>query len=694
MLASFNDKALGQVTQNPLLQEFKTPFGVPAFDQIKPEHFMPAFEEAMKQQKQNIAVLLKKRARPTFENTIEAIEQSGLLLTRISPVFYNLTSANTSPELEKISKELAPVMSQHSDDIYLNTDLFKRVKEIYDNQSKLSLTKEQARLLETTYKAFVRSGANLNPEQQAKMRDINKQMSSLTVSFGQNLLGETNSFELVTDKKADLAGLPASLVAAAAKSATDAGQAGKWRFTLHNSSVMPFLEYAENRTLREKMYNAYTNRSNNNDERDNKENLTKIAYLRAERAALLGYASHADYALEETMAKKPAAALDLLNNLWTAALPIAKQEAKDMQGLMDKESKGAHLEAWDWFYYSNKVKKEKYNYNAEELRPYFKLENVRDGIFDLATKLYGITFHPLKDVPKYHKDVMVYEVKEANGEHIGVFYMDFFPRATKRGGAWMTSYRSQSVKDNKRVAPVISIVCNFSAPNGDEPALLTPDEVETFFHEFGHATHGLLSNVKYRRLAGTAVSRDFVELPSQIMEHWAFEPEVLKFYAKHYKTGAAIPAELLDKMDKASKFNQGFATIEYLAASLLDMGYHTLKSGQKVDVAQFEKEQMNKLGLPKQIAPRYRSTYFQHIFAGGYAAGYYSYIWSEVLDSDAFAAFKESGDIFNPEIAKSFRKNILERGNTDEPMTLYKSFRGREPDVKYLLKNRGLDQAQ
>lgn len=694
MLASLNDKALGQVTQNPLLQEFKTPFGVPAFDQIKPEHFMPAFEEAMKQQKQNIAVLLKKRARPTFENTIEAIEQSGQLLTRISPVFYNLTSANTSPELEKISKELAPVMSQHSDDIYLNKDLFQRVKEIFDNQSKLSLTKEQARLLETTYKAFVRSGANLNPAQQAKMRDINKQMSSLTVAFGQNLLGETNSFELITDKKADLAGLPASLVAAAAKSAQDAGQAGKWRFTLHNSSVMPFLEYAENRTLREKMYNAYTNRSNNNDERDNKENLTKIAYLRAEKAALLGYASHADFALEETMAKKPAAALDLLNNLWTAALPIAKQEAKDMQGLMDKEGKGAQLEAWDWFYYANKEKKEKYNYNAEELRPYFKLENVRDGIFALATKLYGITFHPLKDVPKYHKDVMVYEVKEANGEHIGVFYMDFFPRATKRGGAWMTSYRSQAVKDNKRVAPVISIVCNFSAPNGNEPALLTPDEVETFFHEFGHATHGLLSDVKYRRLAGTAVSRDFVELPSQIMEHWAFEPEVLQFYAKHYQTGAAIPAELLEKMNKASKFNQGFATIEYLAASLLDMGYHSLKADQKVDVAAFEKEQMSKLGLPKQIAPRYRSTYFQHIFAGGYAAGYYSYIWSEVLDSDAFAAFKESGDIFNPEIAKSFRKNILERGNTDEPMTLYKAFRGREPDVKYLLKNRGLDQAQ
>jgi peptidyl-dipeptidase Dcp len=694
MLSSFNDKAMGQVTQNPLLQDFKTPFGVPAFDQIKPEHYMPAFEGAMKQQKQNIAVLLKRRARPTFENTIVAIEQSGELLARISPVFYNLTSANTSAELEKISTALAPVMSQHNDDIYLNTDLFQSVKEIYDNQSKLNLTKEQARLLEVTYKAFVRSGANLNQEQQAKMRDINKQMSLLTVSFGQNLLGETNSYELITDKEADLAGLPPSLVAAAARSAKDAGQAGKWRFTLHNSSVMPFFEYADNRTLREKMYNAYINRANNNDERDNKENLTKIAYLRAERAALLGYATHADYALEETMAKKPAAALDLLNNLWTAALPIAQQEAKDMQGLMDKEGKGSQMEAWDWFYYANKVKKEKYNYNAEELRPYFKLENVRDGIFDLATKLYGITFHQLKDVPKYHKDVIVYEVKEANGEHIGVFYMDFFPRATKRGGAWMTSYRSQSVKDNKRVSPVVSIVCNFSAPNGDEPALLTPGEVETFFHEFGHATHGLLSDVKYRRLAGTSVSRDFVELPSQIMEHWAFEPEVLKFYAKHYQTGAAIPAPLLEKMDKASKFNQGFATIEYLAASLLDMGYHTLKAGQQVDVAQFEKAQMDKLGLPKQIAPRYRSTYFQHIFAGGYAAGYYSYIWSEVLDSDAFAAFKESGDIFNPEIAKSFRKNILEKGNTDEPMTLYKAFRGREPDVKYLLKNRGLDKAQ
>lgn len=685
MMTGTQAAAQSPATDNPFLKEYQTPFGVPPFDLIRPEHVIPAFEEGMKLQNQHIAAIKNRKIAPTFESTIVALESSGALLRKVSTVFYNLTSANTNPELESISRQMAPKMAQHADDIYLDTALFKLVKTVYDKPGKL--TQEQKRLLEKTYKSFVRSGANLDADKQAQMREINKELSLLTVRFGQNLLGETNSFELIVDKEEDLAGLPVSLKDAAAASAKEADKPGKWRFTLHNASVMPFLQYAENRGLREIMYKAYINRGNQNNDKDNKEIVAKIAMLRADRANLLGYASHADFVLEENMAKTPAQANQLLTRLWDAALPVAKEEAAEMQKVMDREGKGEQLQPWDWFYYADKVRKEKYNYDAEAMRPYFKLENVREGIFTVAKKLYGLSFSPIKDIPLYHEDAMAYEVKEADGKHIGVIYMDFFPRASKRGGAWMTSYRKQA----QGVSPVVSIVCNFSKPNGDKPALLTPDEVETFFHEFGHALHGLLSSVKYETLSGTSVPRDFVELPSQIMEHWAFEPEVLQFYAKHYETGEIIPAALVEKMKSASKFNQGFATVEYLAASLLDMSYHTLPAGKQIDPLSFEKTQMDKLGLISQIAPRYRSTYFQHIFSGGYSAGYYSYIWSEVLDSDAFAAFKETGNIFDPATAKSFRKNVLEKGDTDDPMNLYKAFRAREPEVKFLLKNRGLD---
>ncbi|WP_341834532.1 M3 family metallopeptidase [Chitinophaga pollutisoli] len=677
--------------QNPFMQAYNTTFKVPPFAEIKPAHFMPAFEAGMKEQQQRIGAITMQRSVPTFENTIAALEKSGELLRNVGTVFFNLTSANTNPELENISRQIAPKMAQNTDDIYLNPALFSRVKTVYEKRASAKLTPEQDRLLEKTYKAFVRSGANLDAAKQARMREINKELSLLTVKFGQHLLAETNQFELIVDNEADLAGLPASLKTAAAISAKEAGKEGKWRFTLHNASVMPFLQYSANRPLREKMYKAYINRCNNNDERDNKVIVGQLASLRAEKAGMLGYTSHADFVLEENMAKTPAQANDLLNRLWEAALPVAKNEAVEMQKVMDREGKGEQLEAWDWFYYADKVRKEKYNYDAEELRPYFQLENVREGIFAVSKKLYGITFSPLKDIPVYQEDVVAYEVKEANGDHIGVIYMDFFPRTSKRGGAWMTSYRKQAIEKGKRVAPVVSIVCNFTKPTGDEPALLTPDEVETFFHEFGHALHGLLSNVRYETLSGTSVPRDFVELPSQIMEHWAFEPEVLQMYAKHYKTGEQLPASLVKKMDDASKFNQGFVTVEYLAASILDMQYHNLAPGAKIDPLQFEKQQMDKLGLIPQIAPRYRSTYFQHIFAGGYSAGYYSYIWSEVLDSDAFAAFKETGNIFDPATAQSFRKNVLEKGGTAEPMDLYKAFRTRAPEVKFLLKNRGLE---
>lgn len=678
------------ITFNPLLQAYNTPFDVPPFGSITHTHYLPAFEAAMEEHSKNIKLITGQQTPPSFTDTIEALEKSGKLLRNVSTVFFNLTSANTSAELEEISRKIAPVLAKHSDDINLDAALFARVKALYERQDALELTQEQAKLLEEFYKSFVRNGANLDSTKQERLREINKNLSLLTVRFGQNLLAETNHYELqITDPK-DLSGLPASLVEAAALSAKEAGKEG-WRFTLHNASVMPFLQYADQRQLRKEIYNAYINRCNHDDERDNKEIVTQLAALRAEKATLLGYESHAHFILEENMAKTPARADELLQQLWAAALPVAKNEAAEMQAVMNREGKGEQLEAWDWFYYADKVRKEKYNYDAEALRPYFKLDNVRDGLFYTANKLYGLTFHPLKDIPVYHEEVSVYEVKGGNGQLIGLLYLDFHPRSSKRGGAWMTSYRKQSVNSNGRVAPIISIVCNFSRPTDTQPSLLTPDEAETFFHEAGHALHGLLSDVTYETLSGTSVPRDFVELPSQVMEHWAFEPEVLEQYAKHYETGEVIPTAMVEKMKAALKFNQGFATVEYLAAALLDMSYHTLAPGKTISPLAFEKEEMEKIGLISQIAPRYRSTYFQHIFAGGYSAGYYSYIWSEVLDSDAFAAFKEAGNIFDTATASSFRKNILEKGGTEEPMKLYVAFRKREPDVKYLLQHRGLE---
>jgi peptidyl-dipeptidase Dcp len=678
-------------TPNPLLEAYDTPFGVPPFDKIVPARYLPAFEAAIQEHRRNIQQITALPAPPSFADTIVAFEKSGRLLRNVSTVFGNLTSANTSPELENISRQVAPLLAKHGDDIYLDAALFARIKALYERQDALGLTGEQAKLLEKTYKDFVRSGANLDAEKQARLREINKDLSLLTVRFGQHLLAETNHYELLITDEKDLTGLPDSLIEAAALSAREAGKESGWRFTLHNASVMPFLQYASQRHLRKEIYEAYINRCNHDDERDNKEIVAQLAALRAEKAALLGYASHADFILEENMAKTPAKANELLQQLWTAALPVARQEAKEMQALMDKEGKGEQLEAWDWSYYADKVRKEKYDYDAAALRPYFKLDNVRDGLFFTAKKLYGLTFHLLKDIPVYHEEVSVYEVKDAHGQLVGLLYLDFHPRSSKRGGAWMTSYRKQSLNENGRVAPVISIVCNFSRPTATQPSLLTPDEAETFFHEAGHALHGLLSDVTYETLSGTSVPRDFVELPSQVMEHWAFEPEVLEQYAKHYQTGEVIPAALVEKMKAASKFNQGFATVEYLAASLLDMGYHTLPAGSAIEPLAFEKEQMQKIGLIPQITPRYRSTYFQHIFAGGYSAGYYSYIWSEVLDSDAFAAFKEAGNIFDEATATSFRKHILEKGGTEEPMKLYTAFRKRAPDVKYLLEQRGLN---
>ena len=678
-----------QANGNPFLAEYTTPFKVPPFDKIKLEHYKEAFLKGMEEQAQEINAIVKQRSAATFENTIVALDQSGKLLSKVSAVFYGQNSANTSDEMQAISRELSPLLSKHRDDIKLNAGLFQRVKFVYDQKSKLNLTKEQAKLLEETYKDFVRGGANLDAAKQAKLRELNSELSMLELTFGQNMLKETNDFQLIIDKKEDLSGLPASLIASAADAAKAAKLEGKWLFTLHNPRVMPFLQYADNRALREKIYNGYINRGNNGNKSDNKEVVKKLVTLRLEKAKLMGYKDYASFMLEDRMAKTPEKVYALLDEVWTPALAKAKDELADIKAEIKKEGGNFEPEGWDWRYYFEKAKIAKFNLDENEVRPYLELNNVRDGAFYVANKLYGITFTEIKDIPTPHEEATAFECKDKDGTHLGVLYMDFFPRESKRGGAWCGGYRSQTYENGKRLAPVVTIVCNFSKPAGDQPALLSADEASTLFHEFGHGLHSLFRDVHYFGVA--SVPRDFVELPSQIMEHWVFEPEVLKVYAKHYKTGEVIPAALIEKLEKSGKYGQGFATVEYLAASLLDMDYHVLKEvPANLDAMEFEANVMNKRGLLKQIPPRYRSTYFNHTMGGGYTAGYYSYIWAEVLDADAFEAFKETGDIFNQDKAIKFRNNVLTPGAIDDAMDMYKNFRGKEPGTAPLLKNRGL----
>ena len=669
---------------NPFFSEFKTEFGAPPFDKIKIEHYEPAFKKGIEEQNQNIQAIIDNKQEPDFENTIVALDNSDPILSRVSAIFFNMTDAETTDELTQLSIKIAPVLSEHNDNIYLNQALFKKVNAVYQKKETAKLTTEQSRLLDETYKSFVRSGANLDNQKQARLREINKELSTLGITFSNNILNENNSFKLVVDKKEDLAGLPDWFCESAAQEAKADGKEGKWLFTLHNASRLPFLQYAENRALREKMYKAYINRGNNNDKNDNKKIITQIVSLRLEKAQLLGFDCYSNFVLDNTMAKNSETVMAFLNNLWQYSLPKAKEEAAELQKLMDKEGKNEKLEAWDWWYYTEKLRKEKYNLDEEETKPYFKLENVRQGAFDVAHKLYGITLTPLKNIPVYHPDVEVFEVKDADGSHLGVFYVDYFPRPGKSGGAWMSTYREQ----HGNIRPLVCNVGSFTKPVGDTPSLLTLDEVETLFHEFGHGLHGLLTKCNYAGISGTNVVRDFVELPSQIMEHWATEPEVLKMYAKHYKTGESMPDSLINKLLKQKTFNQGFMTTELLAAAILDMNLHNLKDVKGLDVVAYEKEAMNKLGLITEIAPRYRTTYFNHII-GGYAAGYYSYLWANVLDSDAFEAFKEHG-IFDQKTASLFRSNVLEKGNSEDPMTLYKNFRGAEPKLDAMLKNRGM----
>lgn len=686
-----NNKETNENMKNPLLGEFNTPFQVPPFDKIAITDYKPAIREAIKVHDQEIDEIVSNKKPANFENTIVAYERSGMLLSKVQSVFFNMNSSMTSDEMQQIAEDLSPELSAHSDAIKMNEKLFARVKEVYLQKEKLKLGTEDSMLLEETYVYFVRGGANLSNENKEKLKKINEELSLLSLKFGQNVLSEINSFKLVIDKKEDLSGLPEAVIAGAAETATEAGKAGSWVFTVQKPSMIPFLTYSDKRELREKLFKAYINLGNNGNEYDNKEIISKIVNLRIEKAALLGFSSHAAYVLDRNMAKTPEKVMTFLNNIWEKSLPVAKAEASSLQELINKDSKKFKLEAWDWWYYSEKLRKEKYDIDEEQLRPYFSLEKVRNGAFDVATKLWGITFVERKDIPVYQEDVQAFEVLDADGTHLGVMYMDFFPRASKRSGAWMSDFRGQQVRDGVNIRPVVTTNFNFSKPNGNTPALLSYDEVETLFHEFGHALQGLLTNCTYSSLSGTSVAQDFVELCSQVMENWASEPEVLKSYAKHYETGEVIPAELLKKMDDSKYFNQGFVTVEYLAASLLDMNYHILTSADtSLNATAFEDSCLMKAGLIPEIVVRYRSTYFNHIFSGGYSAGYYAYIWAEVLDSDAFEAFVETGNIFDKETAIAFRKNILEKGGTVDPMKLYVTFRGKEPGVEPLLRKRGL----
>jgi peptidyl-dipeptidase Dcp len=675
---------------NPFLTEYTTPFGVPPFDKINIEHFIPAFEEGMRLHQEEIDAIVNNSEAATFENTVEALDQSGELLRKVNGVFFRLHSAETSDELDSIARIIMPVLTAHNSSINLNPGLFERVSSVYSGKDSLDLSEEQAMVLKKTYRNFIRGGANLDKEAKERIKEIDKQLSMLTMEFGDNLLKETNNYQLVIEHEEDLSGLPESVRSAASEAAGAAGLDGKWVFTLQKPSWIPFLQYSENRELREQLYRAMFMRSNNGNEFDNNHIIQEILQLRIERANLLGYETHAAFVLEERMAKNADNVYDLLMQVWEPALKKAKEEAAMMQEMIDREGGDFKLASWDWWYYAEKIRKAKYDLNEEELRNYFSLQDVKEGLFSVVNNLYGLTFEERNDLPVYNDEVVAYEVKERDGSHVGIVYMDFFPRPGKRGGAWSTSIRRAHVEDGEQITPVHLIVMNFTRPTGDKPALLSFDETLTLFHEFGHALHSMLTRCKYLEVSGSSVATDFVELPSQIMENWAAHPDVLKTYAKHYRTGEVIPDELIAKIEASSKFNQGFATVEYIAASILDMDYHTLKDASDIIPNEFEAASMNRIGLIEEVIPRYKSNYFQHIFSGGYSAGYYSYMWSEVLDKDAFNAFLETS-LYDQATATSFRRNILEKGGSRDEMEMYINFRGAKPTIEPLLKGRGLD---
>ena len=673
--------------ENPFFGEYNTPYNIPPFEKIQIADYMPAFEEAIAQHNQEIAAIVNNRAVPDFENTIVALDNSGEMLEKVSYVFSGLYEVVSTPEFQKVGAQVFPMLAAHSDEIKMNEGLFQKIKSVYDNRAKFNLTTPQLRLLEKYYKDFALNGALLSEEKKAELKDINDQLSKLCLQFGDNILKDTNKWTLVVDNEKDLAGLPASSIAVAAEEAKAMGKEGKWVFTLHAPSRLPFLTYADNRDLREKMYKAYTNIANNNDENDNKAIINQILKLRLQKAKLFGFDSFAAYQMDNVMAKTVEDAEELLYKVWKPAVAKAHEEIADMQKYVDNHGGNFKIAAWDYYYYAEKVKKEKFNFDENDVRAYFPIENVRKGIFTMAERLYGITFKEVNNVPVYHPDVKVYEVLDKDGKHLSMFMTDYYARGGKRQGAWMFVY--QEANGTKDVRPIVYNVGNFSKPTADSPSLLTLDEVETMFHEFGHGLHGMLTRTQYKGNAGTNVDRDFVEFPSQLHEHWMLEPELLKVYARHYKTGEVIPDELVNKLIESSKFNQGFVNTELAGAALLDIEWHKLNDGKDVDVAEFEANVSKKLGMPEEIGYRYRSTYFNHIFSSDqYAAGYYTYLWAQVLDCDGYEVFMKEG-VFNPETAARL-KHVLESGNDEDPMKLYEGFAGHRPDADALLRDKGL----
>ncbi len=680
-----------QTESNPLLETWDTPFGVPPFDRIASEHYLPAFRTAMQAHAAKIEQIAGSPDEPTFENTVEALELSGATLGRVSSLFYAVDGANSDEVTKETARTIAPELAAHYDDIVLNKALFERVLAVYEQRGDLPLSAEQATLLEETHKQFVRSGANLDDSAQARLRQINAELAELSQQFGENLLADTNNWELLVTDRADLGDLPASLVAVAANEAKRRGHECDecWVFTLQRPSINPFLQYSPNRELRRRIFDGYAMRGDNDNEFDNKAIISRIVSLRAERAALMGYDSHAHFVLSDNMAETPQNVYNLLDQIWAPALERARAERADLQAMLAADGIDDTLRGWDWRYYTEKVRKARYDLDDDALRPYFEVNAVRDGVFALATRLWGLQFIERGDLPGWHPDQQVFEVREADGSHLAILYLDYFTRESKRGGGWMNDLRAQSNID-EFVTPIVTNNFNFPPPAENGKSLLSLSDAETFFHEFGHALHGMFSNVRYESLSGTNTPRDFVEFPSQVMENWMRQPVVLRMFANHFETREPIPHELIDKINASATFNQGFSTVEYLAASYLDMAYHTRTTVEPVEPRAFEAAVMADIGLIEQIIPRYRSGYFRHIFSSGYSAGYYSYIWSEILDADTFEAFRET-DILDPETAERYRLEILSKGGTRPGMELYRNFRGRDPEIGPLLEKRGLD---
>ena len=668
---------------NSILKESKAPFSAPEFNNFKVEDYKEAFDRGFAEKRAEVKKILENGDAPTFENTIDALEMSGKTLDKVSAIFFNLNESENTPQMTEIEEYVVPKMTDLNGYIFMNDTLFNRIRSIYDAKESLSLNEEQMIVLENYYQGFVRGGALLNKEDKATLLDIDTKLGLAQVKFNSNLLADNKAFKLVITDKADLAGLPQGVIDAAASE-----DGNSWVFTLDKPSCIPFLQYADNRSLREKVYKAYYGRGDNNNANDNKAVIKEILELRQQKAKMLGFDSFAHYVLDEKMAKTPEAALALLNSIWEPAVKRAAEERAELQKIADREGAGIKIEGWDWFYYTEKLRKEKYALNDEAITPYFKLENVLQGAFDCATKLYGVTFVKRNDIPVYHPEVATYEVLDSEGKHLSIFYTDFFQRDTKRQGAWMTNFVNQRNICGENVRPMVVNVCNFTSPQGDIPALLNIDETRTLFHEFGHALHGMLTQAHYPSVSGTNVKHDFVELFSQINEKWSVHPEVMPTFAKHYITGEAIPAELIEKMQQSSHFNSGFETTELVAAALLDMKMHLIADYSNFDCNEYEKQLRNELGFINEIEYRYRSTNFAHVFGGGYAVGYYAYLWAEVLDCDAFELFLEKG-VFDPETAAGF-KNLIEMGGSKDPMREYRKFRGADPNPAALLRARGL----